>query len=329
VFGNSPIMEVIGPWAGVDNSQKSELTYSDTKLSLQRKLTYALNKPNLRAKAMRHIKEFTTYLKVEKEISPNSYSAYMRDLSEFEDYAKVAENKITRNHIRGFLSFLNENANQPITRRRKLTSLRMYFQFLENEKIIKDNPTKGIPSPKVESKEPNYLTEKEIKKLMSVVGNGRDEVIMKTLVETGMRLSELHQLNVQDVNIKERAVRLKRKGNKEQTIPINDNLTALLKTFIKNRQSTEPLILSKFGKRMSKRRLRILVKNYFRKANINKSHISVHSLRHSFCVRLLEKDVDLRTIQILAGHSSITSTERYLHVSNERLRKEVVLAEVN
>lgn len=277
---------------------------------------------------MRYINEFRTYLKVEKEISPNSYSAYLRDLSEFWEFAKVNENKVTRNHIRGFLSFLNDKFNQPITRRRKLTSLRMYFQFLENEKFIKEDPTKGMPSPRVESKEPQYLTEKEIKSLMAIVEKGRDEVIMKTLVETGIRLSELAGLNSGDIDIKNKTIKVKRKGNKEQTIPINNNLSALLKSFIKNKQSTEPLILSKFEKRMSKRRLRILVKNYFRKAKINKDHISVHSLRHSFCVRLLEKDVDLRTIQILAGHSSITSTERYLHVSNERLRKEVALAQI-
>lgn len=278
---------------------------------------------------MKHINEFATHLKVEKEISPNSYSAYLRDLSEFEDYANVSENRVTRNHIRGFLSFLSDNFNQPITRRRKLTSLKMYFQFLENEKFIKENPTKGMPSPRVESKEPQYLTEKEIKKLMAVIDKGRDEVIVKTLVETGIRLSELNQLNISDIDIKNKTIKVKRKGNKEQTIPININLTALLRSFIKNRQSSEPLIMSIFKKRMSKRRLRILVKKYFKKAKINKEHISVHSLRHSFCVRLLEKDVDLRTIQILAGHSSITSTERYLHVSNERLRKEVVFAEVN
>lgn len=278
---------------------------------------------------MRHIKEFTTYLQVEKEISPNSYSAYMRDLSEFETYAKVAENKVTRNHVRGFLFSLDEKLNQPITRRRKLTSLRMYFQYLENEKLIKENPTKGVANPKVEMKEPNYLTEKEIKMLMAVIDKGRDEVIMKTLVETGIRLSELAQLDIRDIDTKNKTIRAKRKGNKYQTLPINQNLTALLKAFIKDRQSTEPLIMSSFKKRMSKRRLQIMVKSYFKKAKILKDNISVHSLRHSFCVRLLEKDVDLRTIQILAGHSSITSTERYCHVSGERLRKGVVFAEVN
>jgi site-specific recombinase XerD len=278
---------------------------------------------------MRYINEFTTYLKVEKELSPNSSSAYRRDLLEFEDYSKVSENKVTRNHIRGFLSFLNDKANQPITRRRKLTSLKMFFQFLENEKFIKEDPTKGMPSPKVESKEPQYLTEKEIKKLMTVIDKGRDEVVVKTLVETGIRLSELSGLDIGDINIKNKTIKVKRKGNKEQTIPINQNLNILLKSFIKNKNQDNPLITSIFKKRMSRRRLRILVKRYFKKAKINKDNISVHSLRHSFCVRLLEKNVDLRTIQILAGHSSITSTERYLHVSSERLRKEVAYAEVN
>jgi site-specific recombinase XerD len=253
----------------------------------------------------------------------------MRDLSEFWDYAKVAENKVTRNHVRGFLFSLDEKLNQPITRRRKLTSLRMYFQYLENEKFIKENPTKGVANPKVEIKEPSYLTEKEIKLLMAVIDKGRDEVIMKTLVETGIRLSELAQLDINDIDTKNKTIKVKRKGNKNQTLPINQNLTALLKAFVKNRLSNEPLILSSFKKRMSKRRLQIMVKSYFKKAKILKDNISIHSLRHSFCVRLLEKDVDLRTIQILAGHSSITSTERYLHVSSERLRKEVVFAEVN
>lgn len=279
---------------------------------------------------MKHIKGFESHLKVEKEMSPRSRSAYLRDLSEFEDFSKISnENKITRNHIRGFLSFLNNKANLPITRRRKLTSLRVYFRYLQNERLIKEDPTEGIPSPRIEFKEPDYLTEKETKRLMGVVEKGRDEIAMRILVETGIRLSELTQLNVKDIDVRNKSIAVKRKGSRWQTIPINNRLSALLKKFVKDKQSSQSLIESRFGRRMSARRLRILVKNYFKKAGINKEHISVHSLRHSFCVRLLEKDVDLRTIQILAGHSSITSTERYLHVSNERLRKEVALAQID
>lgn len=280
---------------------------------------------------MRYINEFKTYLKVEKELSPNSCSAYIRDLSEFEEYSKVNENKVTRNHIRGFLSFLSDNLNQPITRRRKLTSLKMYFQFLENEKLIKENPTKGIPSPKVESKEPSFLTENETKNLLRVVEkykSERDTMIIRILVETGIRLDELAKLSIGDLDTKNKTIKVHRKGNKEQTIPINIKLNMLIKNFIKDRKPIEPLIVSSFKRRMTNRRLGMLVKKYLKLSGINKN-VSCHSLRHSFCTRMLEKGADIKTIQILAGHITIATTEKYLHIANPKLRKEVVLAEVN
>jgi len=279
---------------------------------------------------MRHIKEFATYLRVDKELSKNSYSAYLRDLNEFQEFSKATtEEKISRTHIREFLSFLSDK-NEPITRRRKLTSIRMFFKFLEDEKYIKDNPTKGLPSPKVESKEPSWLTENEIKMLMQAVdksGNQRDEVIVRILVETGMRLNELANLNVGDLDVKNKTIKIHRKGNREQTIPINGRLNQLLSRFIKNVDLDKPLIVSSFGRRMTNRRIGLLVKSYLQKADIQKN-VSCHSLRHSFCTRMLEKGADIKTIQILAGHVTIATTEKYLHIANPKLRKEVALAQV-
>jgi site-specific recombinase XerD len=281
---------------------------------------------------MKHIKEFETYLKVDKELASHTCSAYMRDLKEFGEFSRVnSEEKIDRSHVRGFLSFLSEKMNQPITRRRKLTSVRMFFRFLEDEKYIKDNPTKGLPSPRVEDKEPSFLTEGEIKKLMMTVeksGSERDMAIIRILVETGIRLNELAKLNVSDLDTDNKTIKVKRKGNKEQTIPINIKLNVLLRSFIKERQPIEPLIVSSFKKRMSNRRLGMLVKGYLQMSGISRN-VSCHSIRHSFCTRMLEKGADLKTIQILAGHSTISTTEKYLHIANPRLRKEVVLAQIN
>jgi site-specific recombinase XerD len=279
---------------------------------------------------MRHLNEFATYLKVDKELSKNSYSAYLRDLNEFQEFSKVTtEGKISRTHIREFLSFLSDK-NEPITRRRKLTSIRMFFKFLEDEKLIKDNPTKGLPSPKVESKEPSWLTEDEVKRLMQAVEKSesqRDEIIIRILVETGMRLNELANLNISDLDTKNKTIKIHRKGNRQQTIPINVKLNKLIGKFIKNKESVEPLIVSSFKRRMTNRRLGILVKYYLNQAGLQKN-VSCHSLRHSFCTRMLEKGADLKTIQILAGHVTIATTEKYLHIANPKLRKEVVLAQI-
>lgn len=279
---------------------------------------------------MKHIQDFATYLKVDKELSQHSSACYIRDLNEFSEFSKVtSEAKISRTHIREFLSFIADK-NQPITRRRKLTSIRMFFRFLEDERLIKDNPTKGLPSPKVESKEPSWLTENEIKRLVRKVEeseNDRDELIIRILVETGMRLNELAKLNVSDLDTKNKTIKVHRKGNREQTLPINAKLNQIINKFIKNRKPVEPLIMSIFRMRMTNRRIGLLVKSYLTKAGIQKN-VSCHSLRHSFCTRMLEKGADIKTIQILAGHVTIATTERYLHLDLLKLRKEVAHAEV-
>lgn len=277
------------------------------------------------------IKEYENYLKVDRELSENSRSAYLRDINEFMEFAKAkTEEEITRTRIREFLSFLEQKCNEPITRRRKLTSLRMFFKFLEDEKYIKESPVRGLSSPKVETKEPSYLTEKETKRLIHAVeeaGNKRDTIFIRIFIETGIRLNELANLDVGNIDVDNRTIKVQRKGNKQQTIPINSKLSSLLSGFIKNKEQNEPLIMSSFKRRMTNRRIGLLVKDYLRQSGITKN-VSCHSIRHSFCTRLLEKGADIKTIQILAGHTTLEATQRYLHIAMPRLRKEVLLAEI-
>lgn len=281
----------------------------------------------------RHIKKYLEHLQTERGLSPRTIDVYQRDLLEFAKFVKKST-LITRNHIRGFLVLLEEKNNQAITKRRKITSLKNFFRFLMNENLLKEDPTSNMQAIKVQKKEPKYLTTKEIQKLMQTVQKEkskyakRNEVIIRTLAETGIRLSELTNLNAGDVNVAEKTISVVRKGNKEQTLPINMKLNVLLKDFVKNKESSSPLLVSNYKRRITNRRVGLLVQGYFRKADIEKRNISCHSLRHSFCVRLLEQGVDIKTIQILAGHSSIETTSLYLHIAKGKLRKEVAKVEI-
>lgn len=281
----------------------------------------------------KYIKQFLDYLQIEKGLSRKTVEVYQRDLLEFGHFAKSSS--IKRSHIRDFFCFLIKKNNQPITRRRKLTTLRTFFQFLENENLIESNPVKNMPSPKVETKEPSYLTEAEIKKLWQAVKSDkskfgkRNQIMIRLLIETGMRLNELTSLNVGDINTNERIIKVRRKGNKEQSLPINTELNLFLKNFIKNKKLDKPLLISNRGQRITNRRAAITVQKFIKLAKIEKTNISAHSLRHSYCVRLLEKGVNLKSIQLLCGHKSISTTERYLHISQAGLRKDARLARID
>lgn len=284
----------------------------------------------------KNIKQYLDYLRIEKVLSGRTIEIYTRDLSEFVKFIKKSSfNKLARTHIREFLCFLAKKNNQPITRRRKLTSLKNFFQFLESENLIKNNPVKNIAMPKVKEKEPSYLTEVELRKLMEIIKKDksrhqkRNELIVTIFIETGIRISELVNLDVGDIDAKSKTIIVKRKGGQKQSIPINAKLARKIKQASREKEMDEPLFFSSFKKRITQRRVGMLIQKYLKSAGITKPNISVHSIRHSFCSRLLEKGVNLKTIQILAGHKNISTTERYLHIDKSRLRKEVRLAEIN
>ena len=280
---------------------------------------------------MQHLQDYVSFLKVEKGLSQSTISVYENNLLEFRDFlgrSKFSIRNVKRESVKSFLFSLAEK-NKPITRRLKQTTLRNYFGYLEGEDLIVKNPTKNLPMPKVETKEPKYLTEKEIKKLLQTVKQDksrfgkRNEIIIRILCETGIRLSELTGLSIGDINTKEKTIRVTRKGNTEQTLPINNGLNNQLKKFTRVREREESLLISSYGKRITNRRVAMMLQKYLTETELAKPGISIHSLRHSFCVRLLEKGVNLKIIQVLAGHKNLSMTERYLHIAKSQLRKEV------
>lgn len=279
---------------------------------------------------MKHISQFIDYLK-ERNLSPHTIKVYNDNLIEFRNFLGKSNSigATKRSQVRDFLFALSEKNNQPITRRAKLITIRSFFRFLEDENLIKNNPTKNLPLPKVAIKEPMYLQEVEIKKLLQVIKKDkRAEMAIRILVENGVRLSELTNVSVGDVDIEAKTIKIRRKGNAEQIIPINSRLSKLIKSYVKNKNASAPLIESKIGKRMTQRRVAFMVQEYFKKAKVHRIGISVHSLRHSFCVRMLQKKVNIKTIQTLCNHKSISTTERYLHITNPELRESIRMAEI-
>lgn len=288
---------------------------------------------------MEHIRQYINFLS-ERNLSLATIKVYNDNLIEFWKFLgkskfSIRAEKVKREQVRSFLfSLLTEKNNQPITRRLKQTTLRGFFGYLENENLIKENPTKNIPILKVQTKEPTYITDLEIRKILKEIKKEkgkyekRNEIIVLLLAETGIRLSELTNLNVGDINTEEKTIRVIRKGNIEQTLPLNSNLNGILKDYIKNKKADEALLISSYKKRITNRRVGLLFQDYIKKAGIEKK-VSVHSMRHGFCVRLLEKGVDIKTIQVLCNHKNIETTSRYLHIAKNRLRKEVGKIRIN
>lgn len=279
----------------------------------------------------KQIEEFVLYLN-ERNLSPNTVKVYGDNLQEFLRFTgkKKSVKNIGRKDIKTFLFSLSKKNNQPITRRGKLITLRNFFKYLEDEGMIKNNPVKNVLLPKVPVKEPQFLSEQDIQKLLKTVTaeKKREEVILRILVETGFRLSELTSLDTGDIDIESETVRVRRKGNVERIIPINTGLAKCLGDYIQGRNCLEPLIANARGGRMTQRRVAISVKICFEKAGIARPGISVHSLRHSFCVRLLQKKVNIKVIQTLCNHASLATTERYLHIGNQELKEGMKMAEV-
>ena len=280
---------------------------------------------------MEYISQFISYLQ-ERNLSPNTVKVYSDNLIEFWKFLgkrKFSIRAVKREQVRSFLFSLSEKNNQPITKRAKLTTIRSFFKYLEDEDVIKNNPTKNLPLPKVMIKEPAFLSEAEIKKLLQIVKKDkRAEIAIRILTETGFRLSELTGISIGDIDTNAKTIKIKRKGNVEQIVPINSGLAKLIKSFVKNKEVSAPLIANRVGERMTQRRVAIMIQDYLNKAKVNRDGISAHSFRHSFCVRMLENKVNLKTIQLLCGHKNISTTERYLHIANPELRQSIKMAEV-
>jgi len=274
----------------------------------------------------RYIDKFTSYLEIEKNASSHTILNYKLDLTEFGNFLKdTAIDKIDYLSLRKYLAHLKEKNLKSRTLARKVSCLRTFFKFLSREGYIKTNPATLLLTPKLDKRLPQFLTEDEINKLLDSpskddISGLRDRAIMETFYSTGMRISELVGLNLEDVDFISGVVKVRGKGKKERLLPIGEKaLTALRHYLDKRKEKTKEIFLNKSGTRITDRGVRDILEKYIKLTSL-KENISPHTLRHTFATHLLNHGADLRSVQELLGHVNLSTTQIYTHLSTERLK---------
>jgi len=280
------------------------------------------------------IHEFIHYLSGEKNASPHTCRCYQRDLEEFEDFLKSSGmvlspagesemNRVDRWAIRKYLSFLHRK-NKKSSIARKLSTLRSFFKYLVREQLTTSNPAKSVSTPKVEKPLPTTLTVDEAFRLMEIpVGSKglRDRAILELLYSSGIRVGELVGLNLNQLDLDLGIVKVMGKGRKERIVPVGSKAVEALKAYLEKRgvlSREEPLFVNSRGGRLTARSVGRLIKKYTKRSGIFRK-ISPHTLRHSFATHLLDAGADIREIQEMLGHASLSTTQRYIHLSPGKL----------
>lgn len=277
----------------------------------------------------RYIEKFIRYLEVEKNYSVHTVLNYRLDLEDFGKFLAGNElGKVDYLTLRKYLALLKEKQLGTRTVGRRLSCLRSFFKFLIREGLLKSNPILMLSSPKLEKRLPSFLTEQEASKLIESAfakdekdeRGLRDRAILETFYSTGVRISELAGLNIEDVDFIGGIAKVMGKGKKERMAPIGDAAIATIRKYLeKRKRESTALFLNKSGKRISVRGIRGIVKKYILKAGI-KQGVSAHTFRHSFATHLLNRGADLRTVQELLGHANLSTTQIYTHLTTEKLK---------
>lgn len=275
-------------------------------------------------------RRYKSYLKLEKHLAPNTVEAYMRDLRDFVGFATtegIAARFISRGNIEAYMASLFDKNSTPATQARVLSGIKSFFNYLLLTDKIDNTPADSIPSPKLPRHLPDVLTLDEVNRLIDAAGqdpqNGcRNAAIIETLYSLGMRASELTSLSFNDVQFDERTVRITGKGDKQRLVPMSDTAIQRIREYIKVRPSSHVanIFLNNRGSALTRVTVFNIIKSVALVANITKT-ISPHTLRHSFATHLLAGGADIRQVQELLGHESITTTEIYTHVDVSMLRQ--------
>ncbi len=272
---------------------------------------------------MNHYALFIKYLKSERNVSEHTLRAYMTDLEEFFQVVKKKPDTCDHIDIRGYLAFLNRRELSRTSIARKLSAVRSFYGYLHREGVVKKNPARLTASPKVPKSLPGLLTVDEVFSLMEAPEGDdflcrRDKAILELFYSSGLRVAEMSALNMEDLNLTECMVRVLGKGRKERILPVGEKAQKSLKLYIrlrnqKSKMVNSALFLNNRGTRFSDRGIRRIVVKYGRKVLL-KAGLGPHMLRHSFASHMLQSGADLRVIQELLGHASLSSTQVYTHL---------------
>lgn len=279
---------------------------------------------------MRELEEYLKYLEYQKNYSKHTIESYKQDIEEYLEY--IDENhikllKINYDEIKMYLKYLNNKKDINATISRKISALRGFYKFLQNNNKIENNPFSLINLPKKEKKLPRFFFYNELEELFNTpklntpLGQ-RDRLILEMLYATGVRVSELVNIKVSDIS--GRTIKILGKGNKERIVRFGDYCDEILKMYLndghyKLNGSSDYLFLNSNGGKLTDRGVRYLLDKIIAKTTIEKK-ISPHMLRHSFATHLLNEGCDILTVQELLGHESLTATSIYTHITNDRLK---------
>ncbi|MEW6724353.1 MAG: site-specific tyrosine recombinase XerD [Bacillota bacterium] len=282
------------------------------------------------------IEDFIDYLQTERGLATNTLESYGRDLRQYSDFVAGGKGggleKVSRATIISYLLHLERQGKATATIARRLAALKAFYQFLVREQILESDPTANLESPKLEKKLPRVLTVKEVEDLLRqpnplTVAGLRDRAMLEMLYATGIRVSELVNLSIADVNLEVGYIRCYGKGSKERIVPIGSMAQRSVDEYLKKargkmiRHADEPaLFVNHHGRRLTRQGFWKIVKKYAQEAKINKE-ITPHTLRHSFATHLLENGADLRSVQEMLGHADISTTQVYTHLTKGRLKE--------
>jgi len=287
------------------------------------------------------INGFRSYLKLEKFLSPNSVQAYLQDMDKLHQFAVslVPERKpetISIQDLKAFIQWVNELGMTPASQARILSGIKAFYKFMLMENLLSHDPSELIEAPRLQRKLPDTLNILEIDALIAAIDLSkpdgmRNKTMLEVLYSCGLRVTELVTLKISNLYLEDDFIRILGKGNKERLVPIGGQASKLLKIWLEElrvhldvkKGQEDYVFLSKRGSALSRVMVFMIIKNLAEKIGLKKS-ISPHTFRHSFATHLIEGGADLRAVQEMLGHESITTTEIYTHLDREYLRETIV-----
>ena len=292
-----------------------------------------------------YLNNYKNFLQLEKSLSENTVGAYIKDIVKFINYLEESNFKgtpkdVTQETIRNFIDFINESGMSASSQARALSGVKSFFKYLITDGIIDKNPSTHIETPKIGRKLPVVLEPDEINSLIEAVDLStetgyRNRAILETLYGCGLRVSELINLKLSNVYFDEEFIKVEGKGNKERLIPLGNKAKEAIILYIENSRDilklnkkinskdSDILFLNRRGKKITRVMIFTIIKDLANKINLNKN-ISPHTFRHSFATHLMQGGADLRAIQDMLGHESITTTEIYTHLDKEYLKDTIL-----
>ena len=274
------------------------------------------------------VDKFLFFLKVELNYSELTIKSYQLDLTDFFEYIeskKINYLTITNNDVRGYLKYLDSCNLKNSTISRRISTLRTFYNYLVDENIVENNVFHNVKNPKLEKKLPNYLNYNEMEELLESIDISTSEGLKRRLLiemfySTGCRVSEIINIKVKDIDFLNKKIRIMGKGSKERIVYYGDYAKKYLDKYLSKGMDKDYLFVNKHGDKYTVEEIELIVKDIMKHLSI-KTHVTPHTLRHTFATHLLNNGADIRSVQELLGHSNLSTTGIYTHVSSDRLKE--------